>query len=102
MDDREKQIEAIARAVCRAHGYDPDEPSINVDTGERLPSWRVYVHAATAAHAAVAPLIRAEAYERAAKYLEAQPDNGISHQALWRHAAAIRALGDSPSPGTEV
>lgn len=35
---------------------------------------------------------RSEALEEAANLVDSQPDNGISFQALWRIAGAIRAL----------
>jgi hypothetical protein len=54
--------------------------------------FRISGHLATA----LDRVIRAAALEEAAKYLEDQPDNGVSYPTIWRHAAAIRALKDTP------
>lgn len=73
----DKIDELVEVAIAATHGWIDDEVT------------RMRMRAALSA---IIPLIEAAAFERAAKYLESQPDNGVSYATLWRHATAIRAL----------
>jgi len=93
-----EQIEAVARAICRADGYDPN----SLNGGEY--QWLFYEKEAVASIAAARPFIRAQALEEAAKEAECTPhqfkivgappgsmEMVDSHKSI---AAAIRGLKD--------
>ncbi len=82
-------VEAVARALCKADGYDPDR----LNNWEY--QWMFYAKEARAAIAAARPAIRREALEEAAKDWDRR---GIMRK-MWSAAnvaADLRALGEKP------
>lgn len=54
MIENEAWVEAVARALCKADGHDPDAP---IGGADRALQWVTYRHDARAAIRALAPLI---------------------------------------------
>lgn len=68
-EQREKMIEAAARAICVTKGLDPDDLLRDrngqiVEGGLRGPNWGFHVRGAQAALAIIEPMIRADERER--------------------------------------
>lgn len=77
-EQREKMIEAAARAKCKHRGYDQD-------------SWPMFAGEMKAAIAAVEPMIRADERERCAKVATTScPYGGHDCSGGWSVADAIR------------
>lgn len=96
----EAMVEAVARAICKADGNDPDAP---IGGADRALQWVTYRHEACAAIRALAPLIvercaemadrqRSEFVERIRDAGDDVPDTALQLYAGYAYGASSLAV----------